>query len=126
LAEKDKTTDSVPAPAKKEEHKDKKARKLMVPIKWTKEEQEFITAMMFSFSGVFLTFVVIVLSCFLFRKNMKKPIIDQNSQFWASFVEDKKESPEAIWKKEQKGKAPLTKKNGANSMNKMDRDIELA
>jgi len=37
-------------------------------------------------------------------------LIDQESQLWSSFVEEKKEDPEAIYQLEQKGKAPLTKK----------------
>jgi len=66
--------------------------------------------MMFSFSGVFLTFVAVLIGCLLCRKNIKKPLIDQESQLWSSFVEEKKEDPEAIYQLEQKGKAPLTKK----------------
>jgi len=42
---------------------------------------------------------------------MNKPLIDQESQFWSSFVEEKKENSENYQlEQENKGKAPLTKK----------------
>jgi len=55
---------------------------------------------------------------------MNKPLINQESQFWSSFVEDKGEIHQL--EQENKGKAPLTKKTNFGSMNNKRGDIELA
>ena len=83
--------------------------------------------MLFSFSGVFLTFVTILITCFLCRRNINKPLIDTESQFWSSFVEEKKdENSESYPLEQQKGKATLTTKNKFGSMKNRHGDIELA
>jgi len=83
--------------------------------------------MLFTFSGVFLTFVTILITCFLCRRKINKPLIDTESQFWSSFVEEKRdENSENYPLQQQKGKAPLSRKNKFGSMKNKHGDIELA